>query len=228
MRERRGELEIARPDVLGVEDRGGGAGYREVAIVTRRGDVLVRHYPAGHPPDAVIMVGGVGGGFDTPAGELYPQLAGDLADDRVAALRVRFRNPSDIGEGVHDVLAGIAYLRGAGAERFALVGHSLGGAVVINAAAEEPAVRAVVALSTQSYGTDRVRELRDRPLLLLHGGEDPVLPVACSAYVFRLAGERAQMEILPGAGHVLNEVAEEVRTRVRNWLRDEFIRGREG
>jgi hypothetical protein len=45
----------------------------------------------------------LGGGWDTPAKELCPRLAVRLQEDGIGSLRVRFRNPTDSEEAVHDV-----------------------------------------------------------------------------------------------------------------------------
>ena len=71
-------------------------------------------------------------------------------------------------------------LKGLGARRVALVGHSFGGAVVIVAGALSPLVVAVAALSSQTYGSTGAAKLAPRPLLLIHGEDDARLPAACS------------------------------------------------
>lgn len=191
--------------------------WEAVAVDTPRGPVRVRRWVPAGATSAVVMVGGVGGGFDTPARDLYPRLAEDLAASGIGTLRVRFRDPRALLEAVHDLRAGIAALAGTGVDQVALVGHSFGGAVVLRAALEEPVVAAVVTLATQSHGTEGVERL-DRPLLLVHGDADPVLPSRASVDVARRAGERARLEVLAGAGHDLVEEREAVRMLVAGWL----------
>jgi pimeloyl-ACP methyl ester carboxylesterase len=206
------------PTVAHVDDGGEEAGYRRWTLRTGRGPVEARLYG---PPDAraaVIAVGGVGGGFDTPARELYPRLGRALAGDGLATLRVRFRDPTDLEEAAHDVLAGVQALVAAGIEHVGLVGHSFGGAVAVIAGATSPAVVAVATLATQSYGTDAVGELAPRPLLLIHGTADPVLAPASSGSVYRRAREPRELVLFEGAGHVLDEVADEVFDRVHGWF----------
>jgi len=168
------------------------------------------------------MVGGVEGGYDSPAGDLYPRLAGELAAGGISLLRVRFRFPTELEEARHDVVAGVDHLTAAGARRVALVGHSFGGAAVISAAVERPAVVAVCALSTQSYGTEAAARLGGRALLLVHGTEDRVLAAACSQSVFARAGEPRRLELLEGAGHTLAEAAGDVHALVGGWLRKQL------
>ncbi len=136
-------------------------------------------------------------------------------------LWVRFRFPTVLDEAHHDVVAGVDDLTAAGVGRVALVGHSFGGAAVIAAAVDRPAVVAVCALSTQSYGTEAATRLGGRALLLVHGTEDRVLPPACSKAVFARAGKSRRLELLEGAGHTLAEASEDVHALVGSWLRDQ-------
>lgn len=193
--------------------------WEAVELRSGRGPVRVRrHLPAGADA-AVVMVGGVGGGFDTPAGDLYSRLAEDLAARGIGALRVRFRDPRSLDEAAHDVRAGLAALADGTVARIGLVGHSFGGAVVIRAALDAPAVETVVTLATQSYGTEDVDAL-DRPLLAVHGDGDRVLPWRASQDVVDRAGGPAELHVLAGGGHDLLEHRDEVRTLIRDWLLD--------
>lgn len=194
-------------------------GYHPVRLETARGFIDARHYPVAGSREAVIWVGGVGGGFDTPAHGLYPRLARALQDDAVESLRVRFRHPTELDEAVHDVLAGAAFLRERGIERMGLVGHSFGGAVMAQAAVHLAEARALVMLAPQSQGADAVARLGARcPVLLIHGAEDDVLPPACSHGVFNLAPDPKKLAVLPGTRHNLDETADEVEQLTRAWL----------
>ncbi len=199
------------------------AGYHEVRLRTSRGDVDCRYYQAPLARRAVIWVGGVGGGWDTPAQGLYPRLCQELTGAGIASLRVRYRHATELGEAILDVLAGIAYLQHESIEHVALVGHSFGGAVVIQAAAASDAVRTVVTLATQSYGATPAADLAPRcSILLIHGAEDQVLPAHCSLYIHNLAGDPKRLIIYDGARHGLDEAAGEVYQAVRDWLVDQL------
>ena len=196
-------------------------GYRTVRLETKRGDVVCRYYAAA--PDverAAVWVGGVGGDFDTPAQGLYPRLCRELTAEGIASLRVRFRYPTILEEAVYDLLAGVRHLEREGVlGPVALIGHSFGGAAVIQAAARAPAVRAVVTLATQSYGADPVSRLAPRcAVLLIHGTADEVLPPSSSEHLYRLAGEPKAIRLHKGAGHGLDEAAPEVEREVREWI----------
>jgi pimeloyl-ACP methyl ester carboxylesterase len=194
-------------------------GYHPVKLTTSRGPIYCRYYPVKGAQKAAIWVGGVGGGWDTPAQELYPTLCQELTSEGIASLRVRYRYPTELVEAVLDVLAGLTFLQDEGIQSFALIGHSFGGAVVIQAASQAEDVHTVVTLATQSYGADPVPELATRcSILLLHGTADPILTPLCSQHVYQVALEPKHLILYPGATHGLNEVAQEVHQVVRDWV----------
>ena len=194
-------------------------GYEPVELPTERAAVAGRYYRSPGARSGAVFIGGAGGGWDTPARSLYPKLCQALRVEGMASLRVRFRDPRLLDQSVHDVLAGLAFLQQEAVERTAVIGHSFGGAVAIQAAALEPSVRTVVTLATQSYGAQLVADLAPRAsILLLHGTADSVLPARCSEFVYSLAGEPRRLIIYDGAGHGLDEVADQVERTVRDWL----------
>ncbi len=202
-----------------IEDKPTSDNGQPIRLITRRGDVACRFYTDTKNRYGAIWVGGAGGGWDTPANGLYPRLCSDLTGAGVASLRVRFRNPVILKETVFDILAGISFLENKGIDTIALTGHSMGGASVIQAAAQNPAVRTVVTLATQSYGVDPVTKLGPHcSILLLHGMNDKVLPADCSKYTYQIARQPKQLVFYPNAGHVLDEVADEVFHTVRKWI----------
>jgi len=195
-------------------------GFRPVVLETGRGPVEARHYPAEGATRGAVWVGGVGGGFDTPARGLYPRLCADLTGRGIQSLRVRFRRPTELEEAVHDVLAGLSFLERQGVSEAAVIGHSFGGAVALQAAAAQPRlVRTVVTLATQGFGADVAQSL-DAALLVIHGEADEVLAPQCSIYVHRLARGPKKLVLVPGSGHCLDETAEAVCHDVRDWLVD--------
>lgn len=198
-------------------------GYLPVTLVTGRGEVACRYYPVEGTHLGAVWVGGVGGDWDSPARELYPRLSEELKGNNVASLRVRYRYPTILEEAVHDVRAGIGFLESQGISRIALTGHSLGGAVVIQAAVAANSVKTVVTLATQSYGADAVADLcPDCSILLIHGTEDRVLSSFSTRHVYDMAHEPKRSVILPGNGHGLNESSDEVEQMVREWIVSEL------
>ena len=139
---------------------------------------------------------------------------------------MRYRRPGHLKESVLDVLAGISFLESQHVTDVALVGHSFGGAVVIQAAALSPAVKTCAAMSTQTYGADPAATLGPRcSLLLAHGTADEVLPADCSRRVYRSAREPKQQLLKDGARHGLDAWAAELPQILRDWLRGELTAG---
>jgi len=193
-------------------------GYEERTLATRRGELAVRLYRAREAALGAVWIGG-GNGWDAPARDLYPRLCAQLRAEGITSLRVRLRDPKSLPDSVADVTTGIELLESLGAQALALVGHAFGGAVVIQAAVRNAVVRTVVALATQSYGADPVAALAPRcSILLVHGDADQVVPCEASERVFRLAREPKRFVRIRGAGHTLDEAAEQVRTLVRDWI----------
>lgn len=112
-------------------------------------------------------------------------------------------------------------------ERIGMLGYSLGGVFGLAAAAEREEIRAVASVAAFSSWKAIARDhlggvggvlaragvdaetaaaaLGDRPLLLIHGEADAVVPAAHSerlAEVCRGAGVEAELMIVPGADHV--------------------------
>ena len=194
-------------------------GVEELTLNTNAGGIVARLHPAPAGAPAVVWVGGAGGGLDGPAGGLYPRLAGQLAAQGVASLRLHYRHPNHLEECVMDTLLGAEYLaRQRGHRGVALVGHPFGGAVVIAAGALSEAVTAVVAMSSQTYGTDLVPRLSPRPLLLLHGTADEILPHACSQNIYERARQPKELRLYPGCRHGLDECRAEVDHDLVSWL----------
>lgn len=195
------------------------AGVEELALHTNAGIMAARLHPATPGAAVVVWVGGAGGGLDGPAWGMYPRLAGQLAAQGIASLRLHYRQPNYLEECVVDVLLAVQYLveqRGYG--DVALVGHSFGGAVVISAGALSPSVTAVVAMSSQTYGTDLAPRLSPRPLLVLHGTDDEILPHRCSESIYERARQPKELLLYPGCRHGLDECRDQVDADVVRWL----------
>lgn len=199
--------------------------YQLVKLDTQRGEIVCRYYSSNtHNPAsvAVVYVTGVGGGWGTPAIGLYPRLCCSLARIGIDGLRVRYRHPTDLLESVFDTLTGIAFLRDEHRiKAIGLVGHSFGGAVVIQAAVQaSDIVSTLVTLATQSYGAAHVisKLKHGTSALMIHGSDDKVLPAYCSEEVYQKAHDPKQIVLCQGASHGLDEVSEEVYELVYDWL----------
>ncbi len=192
-------------------------GIEQVDLETNAGTINCRLHRAPGAA-AVVWVGGAGGGLDGPAGGMYPRLAGRLVKDNISSLRLDYRFPNELASCVLDTLIGVAYLDTLGIKRVAVVGHSFGGAVVIIAGTESDHIVAVAALSSQTYGTSRVDELAHKPLLLMHGQKDEVLPDYCSRDIYSRAQNPKKMLLYPGCGHGLDACRDAIDHDLTEWL----------
>ena len=61
--------------------------------------------------------------------------------------------------------------------------------------------------------------LAGRPLLLVHGEADELLPPECSMVVRELAGT-GEVVLVPGAGHLLREAGDQLRGLLPGWVRE--------
>ena len=193
------------------------AGARKVTIVTTRGPIPVVLHAAPEKGRAALCVSGAIGGFDGPA-MLYPRLGLTMPREQVTIARLNYRAPNEFGECLVDAMAALTFLGGIGHERVALIGHSFGGAVAINAGTISPLVTTVIALSSQLAGAHVAGELAPKPLLLIHGDADTILSHESSQALYERAGEPKTLKILPGVGHRLSEAADQVFDLVRDWL----------
>jgi phospholipase/carboxylesterase len=110
---------------------------------------------------------------------------------------------------------------GLGPDRVALIGFSQGGMIALQTALRRPApVACVLGLSTVLANSESLpAEITARPpVRLVHGDQDPVLPVAyCerSAQALDAAGVSVDKHILRGRGH---EIDQEALGLVRDFL----------
>ncbi len=216
-----GDLEIAI-DAVAARERPDAA--FDVILRTSRGEISGVLHPCEGEACAAIFVGGALGGLDGPANAIYPRLAEALAapaeGDGLSSLRLHYRQPGEFIECVLDVLAGLSFLKGLGAGRVALVGHSFGAAVAIKCGELSELVAGVAALSSQLYGTRSAQRLSPRPLLLVHGTADGVLDCAASKDIYERALEPKRLVLYEGADHTLASCAEELFELLRRWLQE--------
>src|ERR1051326_6087439 len=212
------QKDIVKLELLEIEQEPGENGVEEVRLHTNAGTIPGRYHRSQDGDAAVLWVFGSHGGLDGPAGGLYERLSEQLVPSNVASLRLDFRKPGRLIDCVLDVLLGIAFLRNRGHTRVALVGHSFGGPVVINAGVASPAVVAVAALSSQMMGADDIAEFSPRPVLLMHGTSDEQRSDVGSRQLYELAGEPKELILYPGCGHNLDECRAEIDRDLLQWL----------
>lgn len=193
----------------------------ELRLSTDHGPILCRSHPCAGE-DAILWVFGSGGGLGGPAGGLYTRLGNQLTFEGIASLELAYRLPGDLAECVLDVQAGAAWLEKQGKTRLILVGHSFGGAVVLNAAAALSSVIAVAALSSQVSGVGDIAALSPKALLFVHGEADEVLPASCSRELFARTAEPKELILYPGCRHGLDQCKAELDVDLTLWLRERF------
>ena len=194
----------------------------DVILKTSRGDIHCILHPAGGEA-AVIWVCGALGGLDGPSFGIFKDLSSELVTEGITSLRLDYRLAGYVPECVLDVLMGVQFLGQEGTKNIGLVGHSFGGAVVIQAGMMSPQVKTVVGLSSQTYGAHPVDRLSPKPLLLVHGERDQNLPADCSRQIYQWAGEPKELVIYKDNGHFLRECHDELHDLLKNWLVDKLI-----
>ncbi|HEY1851631.1 MAG TPA: dienelactone hydrolase family protein [Candidatus Binataceae bacterium] len=203
--------------ILGVDPGDEIAGARKLSLRTSRGAVPIILHAAQSATQAVVCICGAIGGFDGPA-MLYPRLGFELPRKGVSVARVNYRTPNDFDECVLDTLAALIFLKGTGHQRAAIIGHSFGGAVAINAGTASAVAVAVIAISSQLAGAHVVADLAPKPLLLIHGTTDAILPHRSSELIYERAQEPKRLMLFEGADHRLTGKGEELFALVDEWL----------
>lgn len=210
-----------KPVVTGVHTEKQAKNTEKVIINTADGDAEAIFHDAGSPRGVIWLCGALGG-FDGPSFGIFKTLAERMVNDQFSSLRLHYRYPGDFEECVQDVLIGIDFLKNRRINNLALVGHSFGGAVAIQAGTMHRNVKAVIGLASQTYGAQQVAKLTPRPLLLIHGERDRNLSAECSRYIYLWAEEPKELHILRNNGHFLREAHEELLVWLRNWLIDKL------
>ncbi|KAJ5887339.1 hypothetical protein N7504_011386 [Penicillium tannophilum] len=154
---------------------------------------------------AVVLVSGAGGGVSGPGADKIALLLS------IPCIRLDYRIPAETKTCTADIRAAFDHLHEKyGAQKFLVVGWSFGGSPCFTVAAEEPTrVLGVVAIASQVAGTEGIKSLAPRPLLLLHGEDDTVLSPSCSETLFHRYGNGGdrRMRLFPGDDHGLTKHA---------------------
>lgn len=213
-------MSVCRQDqlyLIGIGQTTVGPNLQRLTFHTTRGDFnALAHLKKGVRQGA-IELGDRGTGLDGP-GSIYPQLANELLDQGIGSLRLACRSPGDCAQSAIDVLLALQYLDDEGIRDVVLVGWSFGGAVALSAGSLGKTVRGIAAISTTDVADCCLRRLHSRPLLLLHGDCDRVSPVEVSRRVYFRSGEPRRLIVYPGAGHSFDEVRDQLRNDLKNWV----------
>lgn len=125
---------------------------------------------------------------------------------------------------VGDVRAAVAWLKAKGCTRVALVGAELGANLVLNEAADDPAVVSLVLLSPGVdykgvIATDAARRYGDRPMLLVAGQDDTYSARSIPSLAQAAARETVQVYPQGGKGTALLNRVPELQTLVVGFVR---------
>ena len=197
-------------------------GLRLVEIYTMQRMLKLLWFGNPAATDVVVMMAGAMGGFSGPARALYLEFADRQVARGRGAIIVDYRKPGDLDRSLIDIAATVDWSVREGGRRFAMIGHSFGGAVAVQAGAMLSGhCAAVVTLSTQSAGCQVANQLGEIPLLLLHGDRDEVLSPDNSAMVRTMAGY-GDFRIIEGAGHGLESARDELIALLDEWIDERF------
>jgi len=210
--------------VIGIRSEKQNKNQEHVVISTDDGNIEAIFHDS-KSGRGVIWLCGALGGFDGPSFGIFRILSEQLVSDGISSLRLHYRYPGDFDECVQDVLVGIKFLNERAIDDIALVGHSFGGAVAIQAGTLSKSVKAVIGLASQTAGARNVARLAPRPLLLIHGERDRNLSPECSEYIYEWAKEPKELKILKNNGHFLREAHNELLVWIRDWLQDKLRKG---
>lgn len=145
---------------------------------------------------------------------MYPSLADKFALVlAIPCIRLDYREPARKEYCTADVIAAFDYLKEYfNSTKFVVVGWSFGGSPCFAVAAREPErCRGVATVASQTAGTEGIRKLSPRPLLLLHGTNDTCLSPACSETLYNEYGTQGprQLKLFEGDDHGLSRNAVE-------------------
>lgn len=203
----------------------GPMGLRHIEMYTTSGLLTLLWHGNAECDKVVLCGGGAMGGVLGPGDSFFHELGIILSSrHNIATIRVGYRRPNDLQGCIDDLAAAALLAENNGAESFVNVGHSFGGAVALGAAIDPSPLASltngVVLLATQSAGCENAGLLHRRPLLLVHGDRDDILPPWSSEVVNELAGGHGELEILSGAGHLLREngSAAWLRENIPDWI----------
>jgi hypothetical protein len=203
----------------GVSARPREDGALDILLETTRGVIPGILHPCEGEDGVVIFIAG-GRELKGPADGIYERLAIEFMTEGITSLRLGERRPGVFIESVGDVLAGLSFLKGIGAKRVVLVGHSFNGAVAIKAAEFSEMVIAVGALSAQTYGAQDVAQIAPRNLLIVHGRDDDVLSPDDAQRIYDWAKEPKELVLYKGANHGLREAKDPLYKKLKAWLKD--------
>ncbi len=194
-------------------------GYHSMIMESNRGDLECKYYPSKHATSAVICAGDFQGKFPSPSKGLYSKLCKLLPQNHIAAMQLTYRDPYDMDECILDVLACMGYMEKQYVQNFFLIGHGIGGDIVLQATLSSAHVTGVASIATQNADVAEYVSMMegDCALYLVHGKKDMLSPPTVAEYVYSHAHDPKQMVLFDNAGHELDEVSDSLTGMLMHW-----------
>ncbi len=204
-------------DVSGVEEAQFTSGNTPIRVD------WYRSTQAGNSP-VVLLLHGADGMRQSP--ELYPRYAQLLASHgyhvmivhyfdrtatRTAGLQVMLQNFGVWTSTVTDAIDWAARQPGVDSQRIGLLGISLGSSLALTVGTQDPRVKCVVEFFGMLPPMVNALASRVPPVLVLHGDQDPIVPVSAAYELEKfLTARKADFEvkIYPGQGHGFHGAAQ--------------------
>lgn len=196
--------------------------FRPLLLDTTAGSIETRLYEAPGATSAILWLGDMKGGFDSPADKLYDRLAEQFQALKVISLRMQYRNPGDHAQIGLDALVGAFLLQQQGVERLIVVGHGMGALGAVQAGLAFPFVTGVAVLAPHPVAAEGAERLSPTPLLVLHGTEDQLVPTSASRALLDKVGEPKRIHYYQKAGHDLVEAKDAVSEDLTDWLKEQL------
>jgi hypothetical protein len=203
--------------------------YSPMVLDTTEGPIEARFYQPEQPSvpsTAILWLGDVTGGFDSPAGGAYDRLAERFQALGVASLRLQYRNPLDHATSGLDALVGAFLLVNQGFERFVAVGHGLGALGAVQVGLSFPAAAGVAAIAPHQTAIDGIERLSPKPLLLMHGTADIQVRTQVSREILAKAREPKRIYYYQGADHQLSQAVEPASADLFEWISETLDLGK--
>lgn len=140
----------------------------------------------------------------------------DRTGERRASFSTLFQNFTPWMDTVQDALTFASGHPGADADRLGLIGVSLGGALGLAVSSLDRRIKALVTYFSPLPQGAVATTSRLPPTLVLHGGADPIVPVANAYAVEALLRQQNvphEVKVYPGQGHGFRGAAEEDATQ---------------
>ncbi len=189
----------------------------EVTLQSNRGLCQAILTVAQGKPGVVLWIPGQGENLNGPAGGVYAELAPEFKAADISSLRMGYRDPSSLVESTLDVFMWLCFLKGVGAKKAVLVGNALGATAAIPATIVDPMVQALGVISSQEEGTEMIGQVAPKPVLIMHGEQDPRVPVDMARIIFQRANEPKELIIYPEGEFTLYPCRQEVQERLGDW-----------